>query len=123
MKHQTQTKGGFTLIEIMIVVTIIGMLASIAIPAYAKARQKAQMAICVNNLRVIEGAVDAWAVEARKQAGETVQYADISGYLKHSVICPCGGKSFDDSYQLSGVDAPPVCLRVTSGEYAHRLAL
>ena len=120
---KNQKPGGFTLVEIMIVVAIIGMLAAIAIPNYAKARQKAQMALCVVNLRVIDDAVEQWALDARKQPGDAVQYNDISGFFKHSVVCPSGGTSFEDSYQVSGVDQPPVCLRVTAGEYAHRLPL
>ncbi len=120
---QANIGGGFTLVEIMIVVAIIGMLATIAIPNYISARHKAQRSVCVSNLRQVEGAINSWALETGKQEGQPVQYSDISGYLNHRVICPAGGSSFEDSYQLSSIDAPPACLRVTSGQYAHKLPL
>jgi prepilin-type N-terminal cleavage/methylation domain-containing protein len=123
MKKRVRNGAGFTLVEIMIVVAIIGMLASIAIPSYAKARDKARAATCISNLQAIDGAIQQWALDARKQAGDPVQYCDISSYLKRSVVCPSGGSTFEDSYQVTSVDAPPSCLRVTSGEYAHRVAL
>jgi prepilin-type N-terminal cleavage/methylation domain-containing protein len=123
MKLTQANRRGFTLVEIMIVVAIIGMLASIAIPNYIHAREKAHQAACISNLRQIEGAVATWALETGKQSDQAVQYSDISGYLSRQVICPAGGSSFNDSYQVSSVDAPPVCLRVTSGKCAHKLQL
>jgi prepilin-type N-terminal cleavage/methylation domain-containing protein len=115
--------AGFTLVEIMIVVAIIGMLAAIAIPNYRQARDKARQTTCISNLQRLEGAVDQWALEAKKETGQPVQYSDISGYLRNSVVCPAGGTSFADSYQLTSVDAEPVCLKVPSGQYAHKLRL
>jgi prepilin-type N-terminal cleavage/methylation domain-containing protein len=121
MKVTKQTNAGFTLVEIMIVVAIIGMLASIAIPNYMKARQSAQRATCVENLQAIEGAVETWALETRKASGAPVTYEDISSYLKNKVVCPSGGSTFEDSYQITCVDSQPACLRVPSGHYAHVL--
>jgi prepilin-type N-terminal cleavage/methylation domain-containing protein len=123
MKRKIPGRGGFTLVEIMIVVAIIGMLASIAIPNYMRSREAARKAACINNLQQIDGAVQTWAMEANKEAGQPVQYSDISGYLRNAVVCPSGGTSFDDSYQITSVDARPACLRVTSGQYAHKLPL
>ena len=123
MRNETPGKGGFTLVEITIVVAIIGMLAGIAIPNYLRCRKIAQQTTCIQNLHVIDGAVQQWAMECRKDPGEPVQYADIRIYLRHSVSCPSGGTGFDDSYQVVGVDAQPVCLRVPAGEFAHRLPL
>jgi prepilin-type N-terminal cleavage/methylation domain-containing protein len=62
-------KAGFTLVEIMIVVAIIGLLAAIAIPNFVKARQTAQRNACISNLRQIDGAKEQWALENKKSAG------------------------------------------------------
>lgn len=108
-KRQTYSKSGFTLVEIMIVVAIIGLLAAIAIPNFIKARTTSQKNACINNLRHIDGAIQQWALENKKAAGATVDFTDISGYLKNSVTCPSGGTAFSDSYTISTVAVRPVC--------------
>ena len=109
MKNISSRPSGFTLVEIMIVVAIIGLLASIAIPNYAQSRTKAQMNVCISNLQQIEGAMQRWSLDMHKDEGQTVTYSDLSAYLQHSVVCPAGGTTFADSYKISTVDAPPVC--------------
>ena len=109
MKNINSRRGGFTLVEIMIVVAIIGLLASIAIPNYAESRKKVQMRVCISNLQQIEGAIQRWSLETHKDEGQPVSYSDIRSYLKNAVGCPSGGTRFEDSYTITTVDAPPVC--------------
>ena len=97
------------MVEIMIVVAIIGMLATIAIPNFAKARTSAYRTACISNLQRIDGAIQQWALDLKKDAGQPVSYSDIKSYLKNDVICPSGGTSFEDSYTITTVDASPTC--------------
>ena len=113
------SQRGFTLVEIMIVVAIIGMLAAIAIPNYVKARGTAYKVTCVSNLQHIDGAIQLWAMENKKDPEQTVTYADIGAYLRNSVCCPSGGTSFSDSYALTTVEAKPTCVRKPE---SHKLA-
>ena len=114
MKKRTARRGGFTLVEIMIVVAIIGLLASIAIPNFVKARTTAQMNACISNLRQIDGAIQQWALDTKQGDTATVTAAEILPYLKNSVVCPSGGKTFADSYSVSTVQARPTCLKQPS---------
>jgi prepilin-type N-terminal cleavage/methylation domain-containing protein len=97
-------RAGFTLIEIMIVIAIIGLLAAIAIPNYVKARQTAQKNACIKNLQQIDGAKERWALENKKSAGSAVDVAAINGYLKAAPSCPGGG-----SYDYQAVNNNPTC--------------
>ena len=114
MTIKTSRKSGFTLVEIMIVVAIIGLLAAIAIPNFVRARTQSQMNACINNLRQIDGAIQQWALEQKKDPAATVAFTDISPYLKNSVICPSGGTTFANSYTVSDVATKPVCKKVAA---------
>ncbi len=104
-------KAGFTLIEIMIVVMIIALLASIAIPNWVHARTNSQMNTCINNLRQIDAAKQQWAVETKQGTNASPAFSDISSYLKSIVTCPSGGANvtFGSSYTIGDIITKPVC--------------
>src|SRR5437762_14137632 len=96
MKIRTLDKQGFTLVEIMIVVAIIGLLAAIAIPNYVKARDNSQLNACINNLRQIDGAAQTWALESKKQSSDPYTLSVLKPYIKLTTSgnipdCPAGG--------------------------------
>jgi len=118
MQTQRKRVSGFTLVEIMIVVAIIGLLATIAIPNFVRARTKSQQNACIGNLRQIDGAVQQWALENKAGATSSVTVPDIEPYLGRgtgavdSIICPSAGSSasnFSASYSITRVDAAPTC--------------
>jgi prepilin-type N-terminal cleavage/methylation domain-containing protein len=121
MKTSASRKQGFTLVEIMIVVAIIGLLASIAIPNFVKARTTAQQNACINNLRLIDSSKQQWALEQRKQSSDTPQGTDIQPYLGRGIngelptcpVCP-SPPTFAASYAPNNVGTPPLCQILSS---------
>ena len=87
-------KQGFTLVEIMIVVAIIGLLAAIAIPSFMKARTQSQASACINNLRMIEAGKEQWALASKKNTGDAIVTSEVMQYVKNPTAvtnCPAGG--------------------------------
>ncbi len=115
MKLRLKRRHAFTLVEMMIVVGIIGVLAAFAIPNYVRARAAGQKSTCINNLRQIDGAIQQFATEAKKKPSDPVGETDIRPYLKGPLVCPAGGTSFSDSYQLTTCSELPTCISPGGG--------
>ena len=128
-------KKGFTLVEIMIVVAIIGLLAAIAIPSFMRARLTSQQNACINNLRQIEGAKDQYAMENGMTNNQVIDDSDTiafsnlvsgtgaaGGYIKAYPACPASSnaaagvtRTADRSasdYTVGGIGSNPACRRV-----------
>jgi prepilin-type N-terminal cleavage/methylation domain-containing protein len=107
IKMKTLKGKGFTLVEIMIVVAIIGLLAAIAIPNFVTARNRAQTNSCIANLKQINGAKNIWAIDNGKGDTDTPTWANLTGgYIQAQPSCPVKGKG---GYVLSSVQTKQVC--------------
>ena len=102
-------RAGFTLVEIMIVVAIIALLAAIAVPNFLRARKRSQATRILEDLRIIDSAIDQYAIENNKSGGQNVAWADIQSYLKKgSIIYNSGGMDmFGALYVGFSVDSIP----------------
>jgi prepilin-type N-terminal cleavage/methylation domain-containing protein len=101
-------RGGFTLVEIMIVVAIIALLAAIAVPGFLRARKRSQASRIINDLRLIDSAVDQYAIESNKKSGDAVNTADWTNYLKKGTnLYTTGLDILGNSYGAQTVDSLP----------------
>ena len=109
-------RAGFTLVEIMIVVAIIALLAAIAVPGFLRARKRAQASRIINDLRLIDSAVDQYAIENNKSSGSQVLVADWTNYLKKGTNLYTTGKDIlGNPYGAQTVDSLP---KVPASAYA-----
>lgn len=113
LHHPRQLSTGFTLVEIMIVIAIIGLLATIALPNFMRARQAAAAKTCITNLSNIESAKQIWGVEKGKTTGDEPTFSELVGpdlYIKRMPSCPAGG-----TFHINPIGDPASCTRFTEG--------
>ena len=110
-------KSGFTLVEIMIVVAIIGLLAAIAVPSFLSARKKSQQKACLNNLRQISGAIDQYKLDNANSTPTLANLVGATAYIKATPVCPAGG-----TYSIDAAAGTASCAGATDvGTYTHSL--
>src|ERR1700747_2917186 len=109
MLRKLQIKhAGFTLVEIMIVVAIIALLAAIAVPGFLRARKRSQASRILNDLRMIDSAVDQYAIETNRKTGDLVGITDWTNYLKKgSLLYNSGNSLLGTAYGTQTVDTIP----------------
>ena len=108
LKKLTTKRGGFTLVEIMIVVAIIALLAAIAVPGFLRARKRSQASKILNDLRMIDSAVDQYAIETGKKTGDPIAVSDWTNYVKKdSTLYATGQDLFGNDYGSQTVDSVP----------------
>ena len=98
--------AGFTLVEIMIVVAIIGLLAAIAVPNFVQARTNARRSTCINNLRLVDAAKEQYALENNKDSATTPASGDLTAYLKGGAMPTCQSSG---SYTINAIGTNPTC--------------
>ena len=120
-----KNRGGFTLVEIMIVVAIIALLAAIAVPGFIRARKRSQAARILEDLRLIDAAVDQYAIETNKSTGQQVRFdPDIKGYLKpNSQLYTTGatilpGIAYEAFYNVDATISTPDGVQAALGDVA-----
>ncbi|MGI8889289.1 MAG: type II secretion system protein [Chthoniobacterales bacterium] len=108
LRTLNKNRGGFTLVEIMIVVAIIALLAAIAVPGFLRARKRSQASRVINDLRLIDSAVDQYAIENNKTTNTTVNTADWTAYMKKgSALYNTGADLYGNGYGIQTVDSLP----------------
>ena len=102
-------RGGFTLVEIMIVVAIIALLAAIAVPNFLRARKRSQATRVLEDLRMLDAACDQYAIETNKSSGTALTFSDLKNYIKTGTVLysGTGGDMFGNFYGPFTVDSVP----------------
>jgi prepilin-type N-terminal cleavage/methylation domain-containing protein len=115
MLKKLQTKqAGFTLVEIMIVVAIIALLAAIAVPGFLRARKRSQASKILNDLRMIDGAVDQYAIETGRKTSDPVAVTDWTNYVKKgTLLYNSGNDILGNTYGPQTVDTIPQVIPAT----------
>lgn len=109
LKFLPHRAAAFTLVEIMVVVAVITMLVAIAAQAFIRARQQTQATRIRDDLRIIDGAVDQYAMETQKQAGDPVAVSDWTNYVKKETrLAATGEDVLGHAYGPQTVDKMPV---------------
>lgn len=117
--NTTHHRAGFTLVEIMITIALIALMAAIAIPGYQRARKRAQASRTLEELRILDYAVDQYALETGKKAGENVTFTDVKAYVKtNTLVYSTGRDCFSQTYGPFIVDESP---KVPASTYAELL--
>jgi len=121
LRKMNKRSGGFTLVEIMIVVAIIALLAVIAVPNFLRARKRSQASRILEELRLIDAAKDQYAIEYNKKGGADVEWADIQLYLKRtSSLYNSGGTDlFGHSFKIGKVDESTLADDNTYNEFSN----
>ena len=112
---KNRSKRGFTLVEIMIVVLIIGILLAIAVPNFIKARETSRTKSCIANLRQVDSAKEQWAMDNNASNGSAVTggwagLTGANGYIKAQPNCPSGG-----TYTIGNIGTDPTCSLAAQG--------
>lgn len=118
LQKLNKNRGGFTLVEIMIVVAIIALLAAIAVPNFLRARKRSQATRILNDLRLLDSAQDQYAIENNKSANANVGFTDLRPYIKDGtpLYTSAGKDMFGNNYTITSVDVVPKVSSTTFGQ-------
>ncbi|MCC6546816.1 prepilin-type N-terminal cleavage/methylation domain-containing protein [Candidatus Sumerlaeota bacterium] len=114
-------RKGFTLVEIMIVVAILGIIIAIAIPTFFRSRELSRMRSCQENQAKIDGAKENWALDTRAAPDAEPQWSELVGvaaYIRKSPACPASG-----TYSINAVNEDPACSRSNEASFPHEFEI